>query len=133
MNTNLIINLESVISRLQDQINKLSRKYKVYTAVLTQDDTDDPVVKVLENTIGNIVWTRDSQGVYYGTLTGAFKEFKTWCSILSLGNDGSSGVAEMGRLDTNNILLQFYNFDGNLTDIDTGTIYEISLEIRVYY
>lgn len=44
--------------------------YKVYTALLTQSGTDAPVATVLENTLGDIVWTRDSVGIYRGTLNG---------------------------------------------------------------
>ena len=54
-----------------------SPTYKVYTALLTQSGTDAPVATVLENTLGDIVWTRDTTGQYLGTLTGAFISGKT--------------------------------------------------------
>lgn len=38
--------------------------YKVYTASLGQTGTDVPVAEVLENTIGNITFTRISPGGY---------------------------------------------------------------------
>lgn len=51
---------------------------KVYRALLTQTGTDAPVATVLENTLGGtVVWTRDSMGVYLGTLAGAFPTTKT--------------------------------------------------------
>lgn len=49
--------------------------YKVYTALLTQKDKlIPPTAIVLENTIGDIVWTYDSAGVYKATLVGAFPD-----------------------------------------------------------
>lgn len=50
-----------------------SSSYKVYTALLTQSGTNDPVATVLENTLGGtVVWTYGSTGLYQATLTGAF-------------------------------------------------------------
>ena len=49
-----------------------SGSYKKYVATLSQSNTNDPVVTVLENTLGTLVWTRDSAGWYYGTLANAF-------------------------------------------------------------
>jgi len=51
--------------------------YKKYCATITQTGTNDPVVTVLENTIGDIVWTRVITGFYEGTLAGAFTSDKT--------------------------------------------------------
>ena len=52
--------------------------YDVYTALISQADTDDPVPIVLENTLGgSITWSYDGTGSYIGTLTGAFTADKT--------------------------------------------------------
>jgi len=45
---------------------------KLYIANLTQTGTSAPTASELVNTVGAIVWTRTSTGVYVGTLTGAF-------------------------------------------------------------
>ncbi len=50
---------------------------KKYIALITQSGTNAPTVDILENTIGNIVWTRSGVGVYSGTLVGAFTTDKT--------------------------------------------------------
>lgn len=43
---------------------------KVYTAILSQEDTNAPVATVLQNTIGSEpVWTRSAAGSYYATWT----------------------------------------------------------------
>ena len=47
-----------------------SRPYKVYTALLNQSGTNDPVATVLENTLGyDIVWSRFNAGGYKATAT----------------------------------------------------------------
>lgn len=52
-----------------------ARPFKVYKALLTQSGTAAPVATVIENTLGGtVVWSRDSAGVYYGTLVGAFPD-----------------------------------------------------------
>lgn len=66
------------LNDLVDQVNKNSSGYKVYTALFTQSVTNDPVVTVLENTIGDIVWTYSGVGTYQGTLNGAFTTGKVF-------------------------------------------------------
>jgi hypothetical protein len=55
--------------------------YTKYVALITQSGTNDPTVIELENTIGPIVWTRVSAGIYEGTLTGVFTVNKTYVMI----------------------------------------------------
>jgi hypothetical protein len=56
---------------------------KVYRALMTQSGENAPSVVVLENTIGNIVWSYINEGIYHGTLVGAFPEEKTFAMINS--------------------------------------------------
>lgn len=43
--------------------------YKVYSAIVNQSGTDDPVATVLQNTLGvNITWSYSDQGSYLGTI-----------------------------------------------------------------
>jgi protease II len=106
-----------------------STTYKVYTALLTQTGTDAPVATVLENTIGDIVWTRDDVGVYFATLPNAFTENKTWFNIISNSNSVS----------TNETVAIYWNSVNDIhvqTGIGTvstdGRLYLNSIEIRVY-
>lgn len=47
--------------------------YKVYRVDMSQVSTGDPTVDyIYENTIGDIVWSYNGFGSYFGTLTGAF-------------------------------------------------------------
>lgn len=101
--------------------------YLVYTALLSQSDTDAPTATVLENTLGGtVVWTRDEEGVYIGTLAGAFTAEKTWCSVTGDG-DSPFGAAAVRTTDDT---VQFYTLDATGTFIDGFSI--LSLEIRVY-
>lgn len=52
-------------------------KVKVYEALLTQSSTNAPEVIILQNTLGDIVWTRMGPGNYIGTLANAFPSTKT--------------------------------------------------------
>jgi len=73
------VDLSSIIT-MQEQITDLQgkvRPYKVYTALLSQSGTNAPVATVSENTIGNIVWSRQGQGIYHATLNNGFPEGKT--------------------------------------------------------
>jgi hypothetical protein len=61
---------------------------KVYEAYFTQSGTSAPVANILSNTVGNIVWTRASQGAYTGTLNGAFLFGKVPTLYAFLGYNG---------------------------------------------
>lgn len=61
---------------------------KTYAASLTQAGTAAPTATVHENGLSaDIVWTRDSEGVYFGTLASAFTSAKT--HIIATLNGGS--------------------------------------------
>jgi hypothetical protein len=107
--------------------------YLKYTAVLGQIDENDPQVIVLENTIGNIVWTRQIRGNYIATLVGAFPENKTWVSAITGANYGNSGYFNFTRNTSDELRLIFDDgaLDINSSD-DDNIVYECSIEIRVY-
>ena len=69
------------IGSIVNLVENGGRPYKVYTALLTQTGTNAPVATILENTVGNIVWSYDSTGEYLGTLTGVFISDKTYFSL----------------------------------------------------
>lgn len=83
--------------------------YKEYTALLTQTGTDAPVPTVLKNTLGGpVVWSRNANGRYAGTLAGAFAANKT--AVNSGVCVGSAGDTLIGC------------FAGNRTDANTVRI-----------
>lgn len=148
MNTQTIINIDSIISNIWSELKKLksritslesnsgsSSSYKVYTALMSQSGTDDPVVIELENTIGEIVWTRNDVGFYVGTLTGAFTTDKTWCSAIPGNYNGNAiGTITLLKVPGVNDEVRMYLYDPNGTDTDINDDggYEVSIEIRVY-
>ncbi len=101
--------------------------YKVYATLLTQRLSAAPTSEILENTIGNIVFTKDTEGpgVYYATLTGAFVNNKTWLMI----NQPVSGNVRIYRDDANTLVINTSNTSGVAAD---GILTDCALEIRVY-
>jgi hypothetical protein len=103
--------------------------YKKYVALISQTGTNDPTVSILENTIGDIVWTRLSSGVYQGVLFNAFiDDFKTYLTInQTLQNLG--GVNYITWFDGSTI--QIDTLDNTFTNSD-GLLGFTTIEIRVY-
>lgn len=107
--------------------------YKVYTALLTQSGTDAPTATVLQNTLGGtVIWTRDSQGTYYGTLSGAFTTGKTFIPTTYFKQKQYQSPGWTYYInDLNSILVKSEQGDvaGNLID---SVIDSAPIEIRVY-
>jgi hypothetical protein len=100
--------------------------YNRYIALISQTGILDPTVTVLENTIGDIVWTRSGVGEYLGTLTGAFtSQDKVYC--ISGNNDFDSTSLKWNS--ANDVVL--WSFDSTHTPIDASLNYT-TIEIRVY-
>lgn len=109
--------------------------YKVYTALLTQTGTDAPIATVLENTIGNIVWTRSSAGDYQATLNEAFTLGKTYLNCWLNYASCNASFSNAATTATSNELY-FFTYDDNpslgltsLVDLGGDGLY---VEIRVY-
>lgn len=80
---------------------------KVYRATLTQSGTSAPVATVFENTIGSIVWSRTATGTYYGSLTGAFTNNKTWPLIgQSAFNNGVNYATYIDVISADQVFIQ---------------------------
>ena len=103
--------------------------YKKYIANVTQSGSSAPTVSILENTIGDIVWTRTSSGVYQGVLFNAFPDdFKTYLTInQNLQNLG--GVNYISWWDGSTI--QIDTLDSAFTNSDT-LLSLTTIEIRTY-
>jgi hypothetical protein len=96
--------------------------YKSYVALMSQTGTAAPTATILENSLGDIVWTRNSLGIYYGTLTGAFQSGKTFARVNSSVNSGTT--VSCYRLNDNIILLTSVANDSQLS--------LNPIEIRIY-
>jgi hypothetical protein len=108
-----------------NSLNNDSVTYKVYTALLTQSGIDAPTAVVLENTIGDIVWTYHSIGVYFATLTNAFIEDKTYLFAYIL----PTSIIGFQKDDENQINI---GTTDNLGVKTNGLLNSTSIEIRVY-
>ena len=105
-------------------------------------NTGAPVVTVLENTIGNVYWTFNTDGIYYATLTGAFINNKTWLSnpfgsgtaiygVPALNDDltNSGKFVIVTRESSDNVRVTTLN---QPEDIDNNVLQNFPIEIRVY-
>ena len=109
-------------------LESMGRPYKVYTALLTQTGTNAPVATVLENTLGgDIVWSRNSEGDYSLTLTGAFILDKTYYTIHNNSNPLQYDLYfTSGDINTMTIYSTFYGVAAD------EAFYFTPIEIRVY-
>jgi hypothetical protein len=115
----------------QIEVGNVARPYKVYTALLTQSGTAAPTAVVLENSIGNIVWTRQAAGEYTATLSSAFVLNKTLCLVYANSPDVEGTVAQIRfeRTDISNLILQSGSTASGFTDT---VMLNLPIEIRVY-
>lgn len=108
-----------------------ARPYKVYTALLTQTGTNDPVATILENTLGGeIAWSYDEVGVYIGVLNGIFLENKTFC-LMGTNNNGEDVIGRtcyITRISNNELLI----YTNNGTTGGNSLLQKTPIEIRVY-
>lgn len=68
----------SIFSRADSSYKEIT-PYKVYTAIIKLDfpDSNNVIVNILNNTLGDIIWTA-SGGTIYATLVDGFTLTKTW-------------------------------------------------------
>lgn len=105
------------------------RPYKVYTATLNQSGTSTPTSNILENSIGNIVWTRVTNGIYWGTLVGAFPENKTHLSITPSSPTGSYSIFR----NSDDIIVVKTQDNGTVPFTDSDDkLFNNSIRIEVY-
>lgn len=119
-------NLDATKTYLLEDVRRYVNPYKIYNAILTQDGSSNPSATVLQNTLGGtVVWTRYAEGIYFGTLTGAFPTNKTLVQAINSAhkltdvNNSSSNAIE---ITTRSLLT------GNPADGFT----KMSVEIKVY-
>jgi hypothetical protein len=98
-----------------------------YIATISQAGTSDPTVTVLENSIGNIVWTRAAVGRYQGTLTGAFPDQDKTYLIIS--NTAIDTYLRIFWVSANVVEVRTLDFTNTLQD---GRLSYNTIEIRTY-
>jgi len=102
--------------------------YKKYIANITQVGITDPVLTILENTIGDIVWTRIGAGQYDGVLVGAFPTASNVYAIIQSFNIYS---AHISIYNADPDTLQIFTLDNTYAPVD-GVLFNTTIEIRVY-
>ncbi len=125
------LNVDSLNAGTISQNGEPVKPYKVYSALLTQTGTTAPVATVLENTIGDIVWTYEGTGQYSAAVPDFVQE-----KVLVFYGAGTAGA--------NTYVAQAYvnNFSPfgvwiDTSDSSTGlsaddVLQETPIEIRVY-
>ena len=103
--------------------------YTKYIALISQSSTSAPTVIELENTIGPIVWTRNNTGIYFGTLTGAFTNNKTY---VTLSQVYKNSMAVIYRKTDDIIEIETTNFQNPTASHHDSHLSNNTLEIRVY-
>lgn len=113
-------------------LSDVSVKYKVYTAILIQTDINAPTPIILENTLGDITWSRATNGQYLATSDGLFTIDKTFPIISGIGTDVLNTVEFSNPLGSNVIgIITKSSFVGS-TYVQDGSFYRMFIEIRVY-
>ena len=140
--TTVAITAGDFIDEVLSQVPIPEPTYKVYTAILSQNGTGAPSANILENTIGNIVWSYSSAGNYLATLAGAFTSQKTFFYVSSQATYNTAGQIYIqnirtltritdGIVNLNQTNLNFtagvFSSAGNVNDFTN-----LYLEIRVY-
>lgn len=124
------------VNPIVNAVNTLNAQlsYKVYTGLISQSGTDAPTVNIFTNTLGNIVWTRSSDGFYVGTLTGELLATKTFCYIGACYDGDVSSIAQLSALratgDDNTVTLITLD-SAAFTGVDS-VLTNTPIEIRVY-
>lgn len=119
--------INEIIDRLNGVGTSGDGSYKVYSAIISQLGTDAPTAIVLQNTIGNIVWSRTDVGQYYGTLVGAFTVDKTGFLLNTPIVYETYTVIQAVDIDSINLTTT----DGTNTPVDEY-LSNVFVEIRVY-
>ena len=134
----LINKLKDILKELVGQDGGDSRPYKVYTALLSQSDTDAPVATVLENTFNvNFSFEYIHTGIYkLSSSTNVFVANKT-CFFADI-------VRDLGTYSTSEVLVTYDEITPNYINIHTvdtsdgvhttanSVLNNTTIEIRVY-
>jgi hypothetical protein len=126
----VVQNGNTVKTTAQDIADFVGGGVKVYRALLTQTGTAAPVPVILENTIGDIVWTRTSAGVYLGTLANGFPNGKTMCDKTTYFNSAFTGYQGIKNTES---IIQLTSFDeGTAADDVLTATNPAEIQILVY-
>jgi hypothetical protein len=120
---------------IADGVATVDLPYKVYSAIITQTETNAPVATVLENTLGvTMTWSRVAEGSYKVTASsGIFLEAKTWTTTNNINISGTT-YFDINRGNNTEVFVASSIYDSGTPPYipADGIIAALSLEIRVY-
>lgn len=127
--------LTYVIDTIAKYVKKISQRvdalhnYSEWQGFLSQTSNNDPNADVVKNELsGSIVFTRNTDGDYIGTLVGAFTADKTVITIGSF-NKGWGEDVKAYRIDNDTIAIR----TGSSIDfIDDDVLNNTPINIKVY-
>jgi hypothetical protein len=98
-------------------------KGKTYKAILNQTGTSAPTVTtlILNELSAAIVWAYTSEGVYTGTLVGAFTSDKTWWNFSLVGNP-TGKIVRLARTSADVLTMSVFAADGTTPAELTGSL-----------
>ena len=108
-------------------IDSMLPTYQKYIANISQSGTSDPTITILENTIGDIVWTRLSTGNYEGYLNNGFPNIDR--TYLMINQINTQGICYFTWGSASQLFIQWYDF--TYTQLDSVLI-NTTIEIRIY-
>lgn len=125
------------LEKLSGQGGGDSRPYKVYSGLITQTGTNNPVITVLENTLGTVSCTRYDVGRGFFESSGLFVTGKTWLYLNEVHNYAPGGsfnqnIGLIHQINTNFVALESGIISGGVVTSADGIFNNTSFEIRVY-
>lgn len=122
--------LDCVEAAVREGGTTASPSYKVYTALLTQSGTNAPTATILENTLGDITFTRENNGNYNIISNNLFTTDKTFYQItLNFGSQvGILSSFVLRYINSGFLYLVTRDDSGEFDDFLINT----PIEIRVY-
>lgn len=125
------VGIKTVNENIPTLVNKTSapntQQNKVYVALLNQSGINNPTAIELQNTLGNIVWTRTETGVYDGFLLHGFPIGKTF---VVMGGTGILETIYLNQNDDSRVTISL-NIPSDFSGQDDRLRYT-AIEIRVY-
>lgn len=131
--SNLLYQILKQIKRLSSIIFSLKQeatpKYKLYTAILNQTNSQAPDTLILENTIGELNLTFNDSGKYGINSNHLFTDSKTIVNIDAYGQNGNFSTSISYKITNENLIEIFTNKGGEFGD---DILVNTRIEIRVY-
>ena len=109
-----------------------TKSNKKYLVAITQSATDAPIVTIeYINTIGEIVWTRNSAGNYNGYLSSAFiGNVPKLEAVIGMIDTNTIRYFSLYKINGSNICLRTWLDDGSTESDDI--LKETTIEISIY-